>query len=277
MSHNPLRLMVKDYRVWICGGLLLIIGLTAIFAPQLAPHSYEDMNPMLRFQAKAEGHPLGGDEFGRDILSRLIWGARLTMLVALGSVAVAVLGGVPLGMLAGYYGGTVENVIMRFMDAILCLPAILLAIFVVAFVGPELTNIILTIGFLYVPRIARVAHGVTLVAKEEDYVDAARAMGAGTLRIIGKAILPNIMAPIIVQTTLSLGTAVLLESSLSFLGMGPPPPTPSWGRMIGQSSAYMHLGPHAVIWPALCISLTILTLNILGDAVRDILDPRQKV
>ena len=163
---------------------------------------------------------------------------------------------------------------MRLIDAILCFPAILLAIFVVAFVGPDLRNIILTIGVLYIPRIARVAHAVTLVERTHEYVDAARAMGAFPQRIIWKSILPNIMAPVIVQMSLALGTAVLLESSLSFLGMGPPPPMPSWGRMVGQASAYMHLSPHAVIWPALTIAGTILALNVLGDALRDILDPR---
>lgn len=268
------RLMFKDFRVLVCGTILLVIALAAILAPYIAPHPYEAINASVRLQAQAEGYPLGADHFGRDILSRLIWGARMTLIVSLGSVALATIGGLVLGMLAAYYGGAVEAVFMRIIDAILCFPAILLAIFVVAFVGPELHNIILTIGVLYIPRIARVAHAVTLVERTNEYVDAARAMGAFPNRIIWRSILPNIMAPIIVQMSLALGTAVLLESSLSFLGMGPPPPMPSWGRMVGQASAYIHLSPHAVIWPALAISGTILALNVLGDALRDILDPR---
>lgn len=275
MANNALQRLRKDYRVWICSSLLAAVVLAAIFAQYIAPHPYEEMNASLRLQGRADGYILGTDHFGRDILSRLIWGARITIVVSLGSVAIATLGGVALGTIAGYFGGLVENVIMRLIDAILCFPAILLAIFVVAFVGPALHNIILTIGILYIPRLARVAHGVTLTAKEEDYVSAARALGARSQRIIAKAVLPNIMAPVIVQVSLSLGTAVLLESSLSFLGMGPPPPIPSWGRMIGQASAYMHLGPHAILWPAICISATILALNILGDSLRDAFDPRR--
>lgn len=275
MANTAFQRLRKDYRVWVCGGLLIAVVIAAIFAPYLAPHPYEEMNPSVRLQGRADGYILGADHFGRDILSRLIWGARITIIVSLGSVAIAAVGGVALGTIAGYFGGLVENVIMRMIDAILCFPAILLAIFVVAFVGPALHNIILTIGILYIPRLARVAHGVSLTAKEEDYVSAARALGARSQRIIAKAILPNILAPVIVQVSLSLGTAVLLESSLSFLGMGPPPPVPSWGRMIGQASAYMHLGPHAVLWPAICISLTILALNILGDSLRDAFDPRR--
>lgn len=269
------RALLRDARVWICTAILAVIGLAAILAPYIAPHPYEAINAAVRLQSHAEGYPLGADHFGRDILSRLIWGARMTLIVSLGSVAVATIGGLLLGMIAAFYGGAIEAVIMRIIDAILCFPAILLAIFVVAFVGPELHNIILTIGILYIPRIARVAHAVTLVEKTNEYVDAARAMGAFPSRILWKAILPNIMAPIIVQMSLALGTAVLLESSLSFLGMGPPPPMPSWGRMVGQASAYMHLSPHAVIWPALSISVSILALNVLGDALRDILDPKR--
>lgn len=274
MNLENLHRMRQDKRVWICAGTLLLFLMAAIFAPVLAPHTYDRMNPALRFAGSSAKHLLGADEFGRDILSRLIWGARMTMTVSLGSVAIAAVGGVILGLLAGYHGGWVENTVMRLVDAILCFPPIVLAIFVVTFVGPQLSNLVLIMGVLYIPRFARVVHGVTLAAREMEYVEAARATGASVPRILFRSILPNILAPIFVQISLSLGSAVLLESSLSFLGLGPPPPMPSWGRMIEQSARYMHLGPHTVLWPSFVISLTVLAFNILGDAVRDNLDPR---
>jgi peptide/nickel transport system permease protein len=266
--------MAKDYRVWICGGYLILLVLVSIFATLVAPHADNTMDSTRRLQAPSGSHLLGTDEFGRDTLSRLIQGSRLTLKVSLGSVLISSVFGTLFGLTAGYYGRWVENSIMRLMDAILCFPPILLAIFVVVFLGPTVNNLILVIGLLYVPRFARVVHGITLVAKEQDYVEAARSLGASVPRILFKGILPNIMAPIFVQMSLSLGSAVLTESGLSFLGLGPPPPTPSWGRMIEQSSRFMHLSPHIVLWPSIMISLTVLAFNILGDAIRDNLDPR---
>lgn len=266
--------LLKSPQVWISGGFLLIVALLAVFAPWVAPKDPTLMDGAGRLALPGAKYLLGADEFGRDILSRLIYGARITMEVATVGMAIASVGGVLLGMAAAFYGKWVELVIMRVMDAILCFPPILLALVVVTFMKPTVFNVILVVGFVYIPRFARVAHASSLAVKQTDYVEAARAMGAGDLRILLKAILPNIMAPVFVQISLGLGHAILLESGLSFLGMGPPPQIPSWGRMIETSSRFMHLNPHAVIWPSLAISLTVLAFNLFGDAVRDTLDPR---
>ena len=265
---------MRDGRFWISAPFVVGLLVVAILAPLVAPHSPDAMSAAKRFQGSSREFPLGTDEFGRDILSRLIYGARLSLLVSVASVAIAATLGTVMGTVAGFRGGVTDLGIMRVVDAILSFPAIVLAIFVVVFIGPELQNLILTIGILYLPRFARIVHGVTLLAKHYDYVDAARAMGASDRRILVHAILPNLKAPAMVQISLALGDAILLESSLSFLGLGPPPPAPAWGRIIAQSSRFMHLGAHSMIWPSVVISVTVLAFNVLGDAIRDALDPR---
>lgn len=266
--------LLKSPRVWVSGGFLLVVLLLAIFAPLVAPADPTVMNGTKRLALPGTGFILGADEFGRDILSRLIYGARITFQVAAFGVAIACGLGVLLGVVAAYYRRWVEMVIMRIMDAVLCFPPILLALMVVTFLQPSVSNVILVVGLLYVPRFARVAHSSALAVRENDYVEAARALGARDLRIMLKSVLPNILAPVFVQISLGLGHAILLESGLSYLGMGPPPSVPSWGRMIETSSRFMHLNPHAVIWPSAAIALTVLAFNLLGDAVRDTLDPR---
>lgn len=271
-----MKRLLRDSRFWVCGLFILFIVVVAIAAPLLAPHAPEEMSAPNRLKPPSDQFWLGTDEFGRDILSRLMHGARLSLVVGVASVAIASTLGTAVGLYAGYKGGNTEMVIMRFVDAILAFPSMLIALFVVTFLGPDLRNVILTIGVLYIPRYARVVHGVTLAAKENDYVEAARAIGAREWRILGRAILPNISAPIMVQVSLGLGDAMLLESSLSFLGMGPPPPAMAWGRMISQSAPFMHLSYYPLIWPSVVISMAVLAFNILGDAVRDALDPRLK-
>jgi peptide/nickel transport system permease protein len=251
---------------------LLLAG--AVLAPVLLPWNPNLLNPRAKAQAPSRAHLLGTDEFGRDLLSRLAHGARITLLVGLASVALAALGGTILGTMAAYAGRSVEVVIMRTMDGLLCFPPILLGIFVVTFLGPSLLNLILVISVLYVPRFTRVVHASTLAVRELEYVESARALGASAVRVIVLAILPNILAPILVQTSLAAGHAILLESGLSFLGLGPPPPTPSWGRMVEQSGRFMQLSALPLLWPSLAISLTVLAFNILGDGLRDLLDPR---
>jgi peptide/nickel transport system permease protein len=266
--------LVKNPRVWVSGGYLLFLVLVALGATLIAPKDPTFMDGGSRLALPSLKYLLGADEFGRDILSRLIYGARITLEVSTFGVAISSVLGVLLGMVAAFNGKWVEAVIMRTMDAVLCFPPILLALMVVTFMKPTVTNVVLTVGFLYVPRFARIAHSSALAIAQSDYVEAARALGASSWRIIMKAILPNIMAPIFVQVSLSLGNAILLESGLSYLGMGPPPQIPSWGRMIETSSRFMHLNPHAVIWPSVAIAVTVLAFNLLGDAVRDTLDPR---
>lgn len=266
--------LIKNRRVLVSGGYLLLLILVALAAPLIAPKDPTLMDGAGRLALPGAKYLLGADEFGRDILSRLIYGARITLQVSIFGVAIACSLGVLLGMAAAYNGKWVETVIMRTMDAVLCFPPILLALMVVTFMKPTVTNVVLTVGLLYVPRFVRIAHSAALAISQLDYVEAARALGANNWRILIKAILPNIMAPVFVQISLSLGNAILLESGLSYLGMGPPPQIPSWGRMIETSSRFMHLNPHAVIWPSVAIAVTVLAFNLLGDAVRDTLDPK---
>jgi len=267
--------LIRRYRqVLIAGPLVLALTLAALAAPLLTGKDPNALNPRAKAQPPSLTHLLGTDEFGRDLLSRLLHGARITLLVALASVLLSVMGGTLLGTVAAYTGRRVETVIMRTMDGMLCFPPILLGIFIVTFLGPSIVNLILVIGVLYVPRFTRVVHSSTLAIRELEYVESARALGASSLRIILRAILPNVTAPILVQASLAAGHAILLESGLSFLGLGPPPPTPSWGRMVEQSGRFMQLSVLPILWPSAAISVTVLAFNLLGDGLRDLLDPR---
>jgi peptide/nickel transport system permease protein len=254
--------------------LLAVLVIGAVGAPVLVGHDPNRLNVRAKAESPSFTHLLGTDEFGRDILSRLAYGARITLVVAAASVLLAAAGGTLLGSVAAYAGRGVETVIMRTMDGMLCFPPILLAIFVVTFLGPSIVNLILVIGVLYIPRFTRVVHSSTLAIRELEYVESARALGASAVRIIGRAILPNILAPIFVQASLAAGHAILMESGLSFLGLGPPPPTPSWGRMVEQSGRFMQLSLLPILWPSAAISATVLAFNLLGDGLRDLLDPR---
>jgi peptide/nickel transport system permease protein len=268
-------------RAWRRSRQLLLAGpavgaliLAATLAPLLATRDPTALDPRAKAQPPSLAHPLGTDEFGRDLWSRLVHGARITLAVALASVALAAAAGTALGTAAAYARGAFEAVAMRAMDGLLCFPPILLGIFVVTFLGPSLRNLILVIGVLYVPRFTRVVHASTLAVRELEYVESARALGASALRVVGRAILPNIVAPVLVQASLAVGHAILLESGLAFLGLGPPPPTPSWGRMVEQSGRFMQLSALPLLWPSAAISLTVLAFNLLGDGLRDLLDPR---
>jgi peptide/nickel transport system permease protein len=252
-------------------GLLVLV---AALAPVVAPADPNALNPRLKARPPSLVHPLGTDEFGRDIWSRLAHGARITLVVGLASVGLAATAGTALGSVAAYAGRGLEMAIMRAMDGLLCFPPILLGIFVVTFLGPSLGHLILVIGVLYTPRFTRVVHASTLAVREIEYVESARALGASAVRVVALAILPNILAPIFVQASLAMGHAVLLESGLSFLGLGPPPPTPSWGRMVEQSGRFMQLSALPLLWPSAAISVTVLAFNLLGDGLRDLLDPR---
>ena len=264
----------RSRQLLIAGPAVGLLIVAALAAPLLSPADPNALNPRAKAQPPSLAHPLGTDEFGRDLLSRLLRGARITLLVGLSSVVVAASLGTLLGSVAAYGRGPIETGIMRVMDGLLCFPPILLGIFVVTFLGPSLRNLILVIGVLYVPRFTRVVHASTLAVRELEYVEGARALGASAARVVGRAILPNIVAPILVQASLAAGHAILLESGLSFLGLGPPPPTPSWGRMVEQSGRFMQLSALPLLWPSAAISLTVLAFNLLGDGLRDLLDPR---
>ncbi|MBP2672558.1 MAG: glutathione transporter permease GsiD [candidate division NC10 bacterium] len=274
-SLPSLRDRLRRYgQIVIAIPLLAVLAIGAVGAPVLVGHDPNRLNVRAKAESPSITHLLGTDEFGRDILSRLAYGARITLLVAAASVLLAAAGGTLLGSVAAYAGRGVETVIMRTMDGMLCFPPILLAIFVVTFLGPSIVNLILVIGVLYIPRFTRVVHSSTLAIRELEYVESARALGASAVRIIGRAILPNILAPIFVQASLAAGHAILMESGLSFLGLGPPPPAPSWGRMVEQSGRFMQLSLLPILWPSAAISVTVLAFNLLGDGLRDLLDPR---
>lgn len=272
-----MRRVLRSPRVLLSGGLLLLMTLAAVFAPYLAPYDPSAQDPLARLEGPSAQHWLGTDHFGADIFSRLIYGARVSLQVGFGAIILAGVVGTLLGMAAAYTGGWTETIVMRLVDLLLTMPPILMALFIVSFLSPSVTNLILVIGCINIAKFARIAHGSTLGLKSLEYVEASKAIGASTLRILRKSILPNIMAPILVQASLGMGHAILMESGLSFLGLGPPPPTPTWGRMIESATRFMHLNVHMVLWPSIAISVTVLALNVLGDALRDGLDPKLKL
>ena len=265
---------LKNPRVSLSLIVILLMTLVAILAPVLAPYDPLEQDYISNLSGPTEEHLLGTDEFGRDVLSRLIYGARVSLMVAALSVAIALGLGTFLGLTGGYLGSWWELIAMRGSDVLLSLPPILLAMAAVAFLGSSLFNLTLIIGVLYTPRFARVVHAAVVREKNQDYVEAQRALGARTPRILTLGILPNVIAPIMVQASLSLGFAILLEAGLSFLGLGAPPPQPSWGNMIATARGYMRQAPLLVIWPSITIALIVLAFNTLGDGLRDSLDPR---
>lgn len=276
---SPWRRAAKQFsrrRVAVTGlaVLLLAVGLSAV-APWLSPHP-----PNLVDVANPEAppswtHPLGTDELGRDIASRLLWGGRNTLLITLGAVALAFAAGSALGIVAGYYGGAGGTVIMRAMDVLLAIPGFLLAVAVIAALGVGMGNVIVAIGINSIPPFARIARGSTLLARQEVYVQAAQALGVSERTIMARHIFPNILSPLIVQSTLRLATAILTASGLSFLGLGVQPPTAEWGAMLSVGRNYITSSPQLVVIPGMAILVVTLAFNVVGDAVRDALDPRE--
>jgi peptide/nickel transport system permease protein len=258
--------------------LVCVFVLFAIFAPLIAPQDPANISLATRLQPPSASHWFGTDELGRDILSRVIFGARISMLVGISVVAGSLLLGTIIGSLAGYYGGFLDrfvNVIV--MNAFLSFPGILLAIAFVAFLGPGLINLILALIIGGWVGYARLVRAQVLAAREREYVEAARALGASDWRIITRHILPNIMQPVIVQAAIGMAGAVLAEATMSFLGLGVPPPTASWGSMLNDGRSHLFDAPHLVIFPALAVMLAVLSFNFIGDALRDFLDPRSRL
>lgn len=254
---------------------VIVVILVALLAPLLAPIDPAKIHSEL-LQAPNSQFLLGTDEFGRDILSRIVYGARVSILVGFLAVGIGAFFGLILGLFAGYFGGVVDNIIMRVMDVLFAFPSILLALAIVAVLGPDLMNTIIAIGIVRIPIFTRTVRTEVLSVKNLEYITSAISIGVDDRKIIRKHILPNVLSPFIVQITLGLSSAILVEASLSFLGMGIQPPDPSWGSMLSESRRIMELAPWTVIAPMVAIVFTILSFNILGDSVRDILDPKLK-
>jgi peptide/nickel transport system permease protein len=256
--------------------VIALLVLAALFGPQLAPYPINDIDVPNRLQPPSTSHWFGTDELGRDIFSRVLVAARVSLQVGIIAVGISLVVGVTLGLVAGYYGGKVDDVIMRLMDMLFAFPAILLAIAILAVLGPGVTNAMIAIGIVYIPIFARICRASVLSVRDQVFVRAARSIGAGDVRILRLHILPNVTAPIIVQTSLSLAFAILSEAALSFLGLGVQPPQPSWGRMLFDGRGFIQQAWWMVVFPGMAIFLTVLAFNLVGDAFRDALDPKQR-
>ena len=256
------------------GGLLLLVVLVgAVFAASLTPYDPIKIAPPERLQGPSRAHPLGSDLYGRDTLARVLYGGRISLSVGALSVGLSLLVGGSLGVASGYLGGWFDAVLMRLTDILLAFPAILLAIGLLAFLGGGFWNVVLAIAIIYTAPMARVGRAAVLSVRHEEYVDAAKAVGAGDVRTLRKHILPNAVAPLIVESTLRLALAILAEAALSFLGLGTQPPAPTWGQMIAEGRTVMTFSSWPAIGPGLAITTTVLGFNLLGDGIRDALDP----
>ncbi|CAB1079429.1 hypothetical protein JY97_12770 [Alkalispirochaeta odontotermitis] len=267
---------IRGNKMLMIGGIIvLILTVLIIVGPGVTGYDYSKMNFRERFQSPSPSHLMGTDNYGRDTFARIIHGARVSALVGVLSVGIGVLGGMLIGAIAGFVGGFMDNLLMRITDALLAFPPLLLAVGLVAAIGPSLVTVSVIIGVIYIPRFARVLRGAVLNEKSKEYVEAARAIGQDPWRILVMHIGPATLSPIIVMATIVFALAVIIEASLSFLGLGVPPPTPSWGGMLSESRAFMNKSIWMAIFPGLIISVAILGLNLLGDGLRDYLDPKE--
>jgi len=260
------------------GGIILFaIIMLAIFGPILYPYSPFDINQYDMLSPPSLEHLAGTDQFGRDLLSRILWGARVSLYVGFLTVIIAALIGITLGLISGFYRSKVDEFIMRMTDIMLSFPLIFLALMIIAWLGPSTENLIIALGVFYIPQFTRLTRASVLSASERDYVQAARAVGDKSIIIMIREILPNCLAPIIVQSTVAFSYAILAEATLSFLGLGIQPPTPAWGIMIADGRPYIEYAPWLAIIPGVAIMLTVLSFNLFGDALRDALDPRLRI
>jgi len=256
--------------------VVVLVLLMAIFAPAIAPYEPSAQDSIRLLPPSAE-HLMGTDELGRDVFSRVIFGARTSLYVGLLSVSIAMVIGVTLGVLAGFIGGNFDNIVMRFVDIIFAFPTLVLAIVIAGLLGPSLTNAMIAIAIVFSPNFARVSRGSVLTVKNEMYLEAAQVIGGKQGHVIIRHILPNIMAPLVILATLSLSLAILAEAGLSFLGLGTQPPDSAWGLMLSQGRRFMEISPGLAIFPGLAIMITVLAFNFLGDGLRDALDPRLRL
>jgi len=269
---------LKRNKAAMFGGILIIIYvLSALLAPVLFTGNPSAPNLMNSLEGPSFKDPLGTDELGRSILGRIIYGSRISLVIAVGVVFVGLICGIPLGLVSGYYGGKIDFIIQRATDTMLAFPGFLLALALVAVLGVGIKNTVISIGISMIPLYIRLVRGCVLSLREEVYVEAARAVGTRDVKILLRHILPNVMVPITVQTSLSMGTAILFAAGLGFLGIGVQPPTPEWGAMLGSARSYLFHAPHVATFPGIAIFLAVLSFNLLGDGLRDALDPRFKL
>lgn len=269
---------LKKNRLAVVGLVILVILLGAmIFADQIVSYDVAIKQDLVnKLQGPSTKHIMGTDSFGRDIFARVVHGSRISLSIGFISVALSLLIGGTIGSLAGFYGGKIDSILMRFMDMFLAMPSMLLAICIVSVLGPGMVNLVMAISLASIPRFAVIVRSSVLTIKSSEFVEAARSAGAGTFRIIVHHILPNCMGPIIVQATLSMGGVILTASSLSFIGLGVMPPKPEWGAILTEGKEFIRESPYLVLFPGLAIMISVLALNFLGDGLRDALDPRLK-
>ena len=256
--------------------IIFLLFFFAITADFIAPYGIDEQNLALGIVKPGSGYPMGTDNFGRDIMSRIIHGSRVSLMVGFVSVSISLLIGGSLGAIAGFFGGKLDNTIMRIMDVLLAIPSILLAISIVSALGPGLVNVMIAVGISSIPSYARIVRASVITLKDQEFIEAARAVGTSNFRIIAKHLIPNSLAPIIVQATLGVAGAILSAAGLSFIGLGIQPPTPEWGAMLSTGRQYIRDYPHITAFPGLAIMITIFGLNLFGDGLRDALDPRLK-
>lgn len=272
-AKSRLRRFKRHFRLFVGAPILLSLVLAALFCESIAPADPFQINTKAILKSPSAAHPFGTDQIGRDILSRVIYGSRVSLSVAAAAVFFATIIGVPIGLMAAYIGGKIENGIMRVIDVFVCLPEIFVAIVVMAFMEHSLQTLIMTIGLLYFPQFARVTYGVASSLKTKDYIVAAVALGASGPRIVFREILPNMMSVVIVQISFTMSFAMLLEAGLSFLGLGVMPPQPSWGQMAGALKDFIFLNPWPVVFPSAILFLAVFSINMIGDWLQDRLNP----
>ena len=271
---SVLRRLLRRPPAIIALAVVAAFVVIAVAAPYVAPHDPIKMNYLAVRKAPSDIYLLGTDEVGRDVLSRLIWGARASLLAGVVPVTIALVVSIPLGLLSGCTGGWLDGLIMRITDAMLAIPFLIVAIALAAFLGPSLTNAMIAIGIAALPTFLRLARGTAMAITTEEYIEAARSLGCSRVRLAVRHVLPNIVAPLLIQSSLTAAAAIIAEASLSFLGLGQQPPAPSWGSMLNAAQRYLVQAPWIAIYPGLMIFGVVMSLNVLGDALRDALDPR---
>ena len=277
MFRQILNRLVRNYSAMIGFSLLMIIIILCLLAPVIAPQGFNEQNLMEKFQSPSFRHLCGTDNLGRDIFARILYGGRVSLFIGAASTGFSAVIGIFIGLIAGFYGGRADNVTMRIMDIIMSLPSILLAITIAAALGTGVNTTIVAIGVSSIPLFARLARAPIIQLKNEEYIEASRAINASKLRLMFRHLLPNILSPLIVQVTLNVAMAIMLAAGLSFLGMGVQPPNPEWGAIISSAKVYIIDHSYMVTMPGIAIALTVIALNLFGDGLRDCLDPRLKI